>query len=74
MRSGLKATLMPHDRSREHGDDVSGEPIDWMSHAHADDGFRDGGGLLINTSLDCPTGPIRIHVGPFHTALPQDLG
>lgn len=45
--------------------DVRGEPIDWLSSEVTDTGFRDTGGILLDTSLDCTTGMIRAHIGPF---------
>lgn len=45
--------------------DVRGEPIDWSAMRVTDTGFRDDGGWLLNTSLDCTTGQLRGHVGPF---------
>lgn len=44
--------------------EFTGEPIDWSAHRLTEAGFRDDGGWLLNTSLDCTTGQIRGHVGP----------
>lgn len=46
-------------------DDFAGEPIDWSAHTQTETGFRDNGGILLDTSLDCTTGQIRGHVGPL---------
>lgn len=44
---------------------VTGEPIDWLALEVTSTGFRDTGGIALNSSLDCTTGQIRFHVGPF---------
>jgi hypothetical protein len=46
-------------------DEFTGEPIDWTSQRSTEQGFRDDGGLVLDTSLGCTTGMIRGHVGPL---------
>lgn len=46
-------------------DDFEGEPIDWSAQAQTERGFRGEGGIMLNASLNCTSGQIRLHVGPF---------